>query len=437
MRQFLPPGGRVEILDDAGHFVHIEQPAAVSRLVLDLVGRNVMSRDDLLDHNRIQLALHHLRARATGRPLLFLHGLGEASPAAVPAWLDAWTGPVAALDFTGHGAVDDPGRRRLHVRDPAGRRRHRPRRAREATVFGRGLGAFVALMLAGSRPADVVGAVLADGPGLAGGADVPDVAELLRRCPRTDGPPDPYALVELTRDLRPPDYAAAFVRLALAGSPLDEPITVAGRVPPAVAGGRRRRARRRPHVDPRRPDPLRRHRRRFARSETRSAHVASSHARRRAGGRGLRRDGAGHRGDPPLRDARRRHGPPPQPPPSRPHRGWEANDAYPVMFAAVVCVGCGSASTPRVADARAGRRRHHGLRRGLRARPRRLHPPPAALVRRPPSAVLERLAAAHELHHRYGGAPYGMLVPIVPAAAAGPGVSRRAGRGRPTSLTAP
>jgi len=27
---------------------------------------------------------------------------------------------------------------------------------------------------------------------------------------------------------------------------------------------------------------------------------------------------------------------------------------------------------------------------------------------------LERLAAAHELHHRFGGAPYGMLVPIVP-----------------------
>ena len=31
--------------------------------------------------------------------------------------------------------------------------------------------------------------------------------------------PDPYALVELGRDLRPPDYAASFVRLALAGSP--------------------------------------------------------------------------------------------------------------------------------------------------------------------------------------------------------------------------
>ena len=29
------------------------------------------------------------------------------------------------------------------------------------------------------------------------------------------------------RDLRPPDYATLFVRLALAGSDLDEPITVA------------------------------------------------------------------------------------------------------------------------------------------------------------------------------------------------------------------
>lgn len=31
------------------------------------------------------------------------------------------------------------------------------------------------------------------------------------------------------------------------------------------------------------------------------------------------------------------------------------------------------------------------------------------------SAVLDRLAQAHELHHRFGGEPYGMLVPIVPA----------------------
>ena len=40
VRQFLPPDGRVEILDDAGHFVHIEQPVKVSNWVLEVVGRN-------------------------------------------------------------------------------------------------------------------------------------------------------------------------------------------------------------------------------------------------------------------------------------------------------------------------------------------------------------------------------------------------------------
>ena len=37
---YLPPGGRCEILDDVGHFVHIEQPDMVAEMVLDLVGRN-------------------------------------------------------------------------------------------------------------------------------------------------------------------------------------------------------------------------------------------------------------------------------------------------------------------------------------------------------------------------------------------------------------
>lgn len=30
-------------------------------------------------------------------------------------------------------------------------------------------------------------------------------------------------------------------------------------------------------------------------------------------------------------------------------------------------------------------------------------------------ALLDRLARAHELHHRFGGEPYGMLAPVVPA----------------------
>ena len=35
---FLPPGGRCEILDDVGHFVHIEQPDLVAGMVLEHLG---------------------------------------------------------------------------------------------------------------------------------------------------------------------------------------------------------------------------------------------------------------------------------------------------------------------------------------------------------------------------------------------------------------
>lgn len=38
---YLPPAGRCEILEHVGHFVHIEDPELVSRLVLDHVGRNL------------------------------------------------------------------------------------------------------------------------------------------------------------------------------------------------------------------------------------------------------------------------------------------------------------------------------------------------------------------------------------------------------------
>lgn len=39
VRPFLPPGGRLEILPDVGHFVHIEEPDHVAGVVLDLIGR--------------------------------------------------------------------------------------------------------------------------------------------------------------------------------------------------------------------------------------------------------------------------------------------------------------------------------------------------------------------------------------------------------------
>ena len=44
--------------------------------------------------------------------------------------------------------------------------------------------------------------------------------------------PDPYALAELSRDVRPPDYATEFVRMAVQTSGLDKPIAVAAVVRP-------------------------------------------------------------------------------------------------------------------------------------------------------------------------------------------------------------
>ncbi len=68
--------------------------------------------------------------------------------------------------------------------------------------------------------------MLGDGPGLAGGPTEP-TSQGVFVLSSTGATPDPYALLELGRDLRPPDYASGFVHLAVQGSPLDEPITVA------------------------------------------------------------------------------------------------------------------------------------------------------------------------------------------------------------------
>ena len=185
----------------------------------------------MLTHNKVQLALHELRAADGGRPLLLLHGLGEASAVGVPSWAEAWVGPVHALDFTGHGASTVPvgggyGAELLLADADAALAA-----LGEVTVVGRGLGAYIALLLAGARPALVRGAVLCDGPGLAGGAVAP-TSQSFFVLPARDRAPDPYALLELSRDLRPPDYATTFVRLALEGSPLREPIAVAAIVRP-------------------------------------------------------------------------------------------------------------------------------------------------------------------------------------------------------------
>ena len=95
--------------------------------------------------------------------------------------------------------------------------------------------------------------------------------------------------------------------------------------------------------------------------------------------------------------------------------GWEANDAFPVTFAAFVCVGLWvgfnvpgwsglvavGAGVTLYGAAYALVHDVHTHRRVRVAQGLRL-------------PVLDRLAAAHRIHHLYGGAPFGMLVPVVP-----------------------
>ena len=191
-----------------------------------------------LTHNKIQLALHLLRT-GDGQPLLLLHGLGEHTPADAPNWASSWAGPVYGLDFTGHGATTVPMGGGYSAETMLADTDIALAHLGPSTIVGRGLGAYVALMIAGARPQLVRGAVLCDGPGLWGGATGPTSTSFHSVDPPYAAP-DPNALIDLSRDLRPPDYASLFVRLALEHSGLAEPIAVTAIVRPpwlaAVAG---------------------------------------------------------------------------------------------------------------------------------------------------------------------------------------------------------
>jgi pimeloyl-ACP methyl ester carboxylesterase len=179
-----------------------------------------------LRHDRVELALHILQ-EGEGPALLLLHGLGERSPTELPAELGAWPGKVAALDFTGHGESSIPQAGGYTAEVLMGDADTALQHLGEATVVGRGLGAYIALLLAGARPRAVRGAVLCDGLGLAGGGREPGSSSVVFPNPAASAPPDPFALAELARDVRPPDYATAFVRQANQLSDLEQPVTVA------------------------------------------------------------------------------------------------------------------------------------------------------------------------------------------------------------------
>ncbi len=184
----------------------------------------------MLRHNKIELALHVLRD-GTGTPLLLLHGLGEASPTAVPHWAQQWSGAVAALDFTGHGQSTVPPGGGYTAEIVLADADVALAELGTATVVGRGLGGLRRVDACRGQAAAGPRCVLCDGPGLAGGAIGPTSQSFVTLAPSAH-PPDPYALFELSRDLRPPDYATLFVRMAVESSGLDEPVSVAAVVRP-------------------------------------------------------------------------------------------------------------------------------------------------------------------------------------------------------------
>jgi hypothetical protein len=75
----------------------------------------------------------------------------------------------------------------------------------------------------------VRGAILSDGPGLAGGGTGPSSTMLIGVDEAAVVPPDPFALFELSRDVRPPDYAATFARQVLTLAALGSPLPVSAR----------------------------------------------------------------------------------------------------------------------------------------------------------------------------------------------------------------
>lgn len=137
-----------------------------------------------LKHGHLSLELHELRA-GDGLPLLLLHALrGSSADWKVPP---PWPGPVYALDFCGHGDSDWVSGGGYYPEMLAADADTALAHIERAAIAGAGLGAYAALMLAGSRSALVPAALLLPGAGLAGAgsmpdfeAPMPDVAKLTR-----------------------------------------------------------------------------------------------------------------------------------------------------------------------------------------------------------------------------------------------------------------
>lgn len=194
----------------------------------------------MLVHNRMTLALHDLGSGLLGdgpsAQLLLLHGLGETSTSTMLPGLAAahWNGPIFGLDFSGHGASGRSVGGGYSSEDLMADVDVALAHLGPCTIVGRGLGAYVALLIAGARPKLVRGALLTDGPGLAGGPTRPTSLSIpIAEPPTAPEHPDPWVLLELSCDLRPADYAMTLLRQAIILSGLDTAIAVSARsLPP-------------------------------------------------------------------------------------------------------------------------------------------------------------------------------------------------------------
>jgi pimeloyl-ACP methyl ester carboxylesterase len=170
-----------------------------------------------LRHGNLEIALYELRVSA-GERLLLLHELG-ASGVEWGAEVEAWPGPVVALDFAGHGAS---GWRRGGAYTPelfAADADVALAALGPCRIAGAGLGAYVALLVAGARPELVPAALLLPGAGLDGGGPLPDPTRVRRLAATLEAmaiggaPCDPLVRT-CANDVRPPVYATAFAAAA-------------------------------------------------------------------------------------------------------------------------------------------------------------------------------------------------------------------------------
>jgi len=158
-------------------------------------------------HGHISLELHQLQS-GSGLPLLLLHELRRSSA----DWERSleWRGPVHGLDFCGHGRSGWIRGGGYYPELLAGDADAALAHLGCAAVAGAGLGAYVALMVAGARPASVLAALLLPGAGLEGAGPVPEYDVPL---PRIDAMTAPSAdgfdrfVVLLEYFVRPREYA--------------------------------------------------------------------------------------------------------------------------------------------------------------------------------------------------------------------------------------